>query len=190
MKTRPFKTGAEFEFVILGSRAAVGKRAASFARRDSRGRLSPHRLGLAHSGTTAVSKPLFQMCRLPAQQGPSEAGWAAAAVDAEFAARESAEIESGLAEAGVGVAIFFDGEETVVTKRQDIAGESVALSGIDFDEGAFARLQKFDGLDSEPGQIDKSGVIVEQTNQRHEVQTCRGSWAVGQRRGKNLDFFR
>jgi hypothetical protein len=74
-------------------------------------------------------------------EGAGEAGGATAAVDTEFAAGESAEVESGAAEAGVGVAIFFYGEQSVVAESEDVAGKSVAFHRIDFDELESARLE-------------------------------------------------
>ena len=120
--------------------------------------------------------------RSSAEQGTGEAGGAAAAVDAEFAAGEGADVESGLAEAGVGFVIFFDGEQTIVSESEDVAGQSVALGGIDFDEFESARLQQFDSFHGEPGEIDEGGVVVEQADQGHQMQAGGGSGAVGQRR--------
>ena len=77
---------------------------------------------------------LVHIVTLDAKERPGEAGGAAAAVDADFAAGEGAEVESGGAEAGVGGAIFFDSEQAVVAQGEDVAGERVALGGIDFDE--------------------------------------------------------
>lgn len=78
---------------------------------------------------------------LSPQQRASETGGATAAVDAEFAAREGADVESGLAQAGVRAAIFFDREQTMISQREDVAGEGVALRGIDFDEFESARFE-------------------------------------------------
>ncbi len=50
---------------------------------------------------------------LRAEQRPGQAGWAAAAVDADFAAGKGADIESAVAEAVVGLAIFCDGKQTL-----------------------------------------------------------------------------
>src|ERR1700674_5903821 len=105
--------------------------------------------------------------RLSAVEGAGEAGRATAAVDTEFAAGESAEVESGAAEAGVGVAIFFYGEQAVVAESEYVAGKSVAFRRIDFDELESARLKQFDCFYGEPGEIDEGGVIVEQADQGH-----------------------
>ncbi len=104
--------------------------ATSLCRRQPR-RLSPHRCIF-----------IFHL-RSSAEQGTGEAGGAAAAVDAEFAAGEGAEVESGLAEAGVCFVIFFDGEQTVVSQGEDVAGQGVALGGIDFDEFESAGFEEF-----------------------------------------------
>lgn len=105
--------------------------------------------------------------RSSAEQGTGEAGGAAAAVDAEFAAREGAEVESGLAEAGVCFVIFFDGEQTVGAEGEDVAGQGVALGGIDFEEFESARFEEFYSFYREPGEIDEGGVLVEETDQGH-----------------------
>src|ERR1017187_5990407 len=120
------------------------------------------------------------------QQRARETRGAAAAVDAEFAAGESADVESGLAQAGIRVAIFFDSEQALVAEREDVAGEGVALGVVDCDELESARLEQFDGFDCEPGQIDERGMVVEETDQRHEMQAGGRAGAVGQRRRKNL----
>src|ERR1700722_12672542 len=122
----------------------------------------------------------FKVPLIP-RQWPRQTGRAAAAVDAEFGTGEGAEIESGLAEAGVRVAILFDGEEAIISEGENVAGQGVALGGIDLDEFESTRFEEFDGFPGEPGEIDKGGVIVEQTDQRHEMQA--GGWAgtVGQR---------
>jgi hypothetical protein len=51
------------------------------------------------------------------EERASQARRAAAAVDADLAAGESANIESGIAQAGVSVAIFFDRKQAVVAER-------------------------------------------------------------------------
>ncbi len=113
-----------------------------------------------------ASRPLG-MTSLLAQQWSREAGGAAAAVDTEFGAGESAEIESGVAEPRVGFFVFGDGEQAIITEREHVAGERVALGGIDFDEVEVARFEKFDGFDSKPGKIDQGSVIIEQADERH-----------------------
>ena len=60
--------------------------------------------------------------RLSPQQRTRQAGGAAAAVDAEFAAGEGADVETGGTEFCVGVFIFFYRKETVVAEGQDVAG--------------------------------------------------------------------
>jgi len=45
--------------------------------------------------------------------------------------------------------------------EEDVAGECVALGGIDFDEFVSTRFQEFDGFDGEPGEIDEGGAFVE-----------------------------
>ncbi len=129
------------------------------------------------------------MPRLGAQEGSSEAGGAAAAVDAEFAAGEGANVESVFAQAGVRVAIFFDGEQAIVAKGKDVAGESVTLGVVDLYEFESAGFQEFDGFDGEPGEINERGVIVEQADQGHQMKASAGAGAVGQRRGQNLHAF-
>jgi hypothetical protein len=52
--------------------------------------------------------------RSSAQQGAGQAGGAAAAVDAEFGGGEGAEVETGLAEAGICFFIFFNYQEAIV----------------------------------------------------------------------------
>src|ERR1700735_481666 len=79
--------------------------------------------------------------RLSAVEGAGEAGGATAAVDTEFAAGESAEVESGAEEAGVGVQIFFYGEQAVVAESEDVAGKRVAFRRIDFDQLESERLE-------------------------------------------------
>jgi hypothetical protein len=101
--------------------------------------------------------------RWPAKQGAGEAGGAAAAVDTEFTAGEGAKVESGFAEAGVRFVIFFDGEQTVVSQGENVAGQSIALGGIDFEKVEPARFEELHGLDGEPGEIDEGGVIIEET---------------------------
>jgi hypothetical protein len=54
---------------------------------------------------------------LSAQQRSSKTGRPAAAVDADLAGGEGADVESGPAQAGIGFAIFFDGEQALVAKR-------------------------------------------------------------------------
>jgi hypothetical protein len=103
------------------------------------------------------------VCSSP-HEWSSQTGGATAAVDAEFGGGERAEVESGLAEAGVGFRIFFDSEKAIVAKGEDIAGECVALRGIDFDEVESAGFQEFDGFDGEPGQIDERGVFIKQAD--------------------------
>ena len=60
---------------------------------------------------------------LVTQQGAGEAGGAAAAVNADFGGGEGADIESGLAEAGVGLGIFCDCEQAIISEGENIAGE-------------------------------------------------------------------
>ena len=103
------------------------------------------------------------VCSSP-HEWSSQTGGATAAVDAEFGGREGAEVESGLAEASVGLGIFFYGEETVIAKCEDVAGEGVALGGIDFDEVESAGLEDFDGFDGQPREIDERGMVVEETD--------------------------
>jgi hypothetical protein len=74
-----------------------------------------------------------------AQQRTGQTRWTAAAVDAEFAAGEGAEVESVFTQASVRVAFFFEGEQAIVAEGQDIAGQGFALGGIDFDEPESAR---------------------------------------------------
>lgn len=54
---------------------------------------------------------------LSAQQRSSKTGRPAAAVDADLAGGEGADVESGPAQAGIGFAIFFDGQQALVAKR-------------------------------------------------------------------------
>ena len=129
------------------------------------------------------------LCSTP-QQGASEARRATAAVDAEFGGGEGADIESGATKACVGFLIFFDGEQAIVSQGKDVAGEGVALGGIDFDEFEAARFQEFYGFDREPGEIDQSGVIVEQADQGHQMQAGGGAGTMGERGRENLHSFR
>src|SRR5579863_1767136 len=66
------------------------------------------------------SAVVLSLPRSSAQQGAGQTGGAAAAVDADFAGGESADVKSGVAEAVVGVVILFDGEQAVPTQRQNI----------------------------------------------------------------------
>src|SRR5580658_8557191 len=134
-------------------------------------------------------RPLPYNLYLSPQQWTRQAGGAAAAVDAEFATGEGADVEAGGAETFIGFAVFFEGEQTPAAESKNVAGQHVALGGVDLDEVVTARLEQFDGFDCEPWQVDQSGVFVEQADQRHQVQAGGGSGAVGQRRGKNFDAF-
>ena len=53
-----------------------------------------------------------------------------------------------MAEAAVCFVIFFDSEQTIVSDSEDVAGQGVALGGIDFEEFESAGFEEFDGLDS------------------------------------------
>src|SRR5580700_3896429 len=104
---------------------------------------------------------------LYAQNRAGEAGGATAAVDADFAAGKGADIESGLAKAGVGFVVFFDCQEAIISESEDVAGEGVALGRVDLDKFKSARLKQFDGFNREPGKIDQRAMVVEKADQRH-----------------------
>ena len=94
------------------------------------------------------------------QERAGQASGTAAAVDADFGTREGADVEPGLAQAGVGLAVYFDREQAVAAEGQDVAGQRVALGGIDLNEFESAGLEEFDGFYRQPGEIDQSGVTA------------------------------
>lgn len=101
------------------------------------------------------------------EQGTREAGGTTAAVDADFAAGEGADIEAGAPKAVVGPAIFFDRQESPGAEREDVAGQRVALAVFDFDELVTTRMEQFHGFHGEPREIDQHGLFVEQTDKGH-----------------------
>ena len=64
-----------------------------------------------HRGQTENYRCLFP------QQRTSQTCWATATVDAEVYARESSDVESGLPQTDIGLAIFFDGQQSLVAER-------------------------------------------------------------------------
>ena len=80
-------------------------------------------------------------CCLFPQQRTSQTRWAAATINTEVCAGESADIESSLPQTGIGLAIFFDGQQPLVAEREYVAGQRVALRIIDFNENETARLE-------------------------------------------------
>ena len=92
-----------------------------------------------------------------------------------------------MAEAGVRFVIFFDGEQTIVAQGENVAGQGVALGGIDFEKAESAGFEQFHSFYREPGKIDEGSVIVEETYQRHQMKAGGGSGAVGEWRGENFD---
>lgn len=104
------------------------------------------------------------------EQRAGEAGGAAASVDADLAAGEGSHIETGLAEAGVGSMVLSNCHQALPAQREYVASEGVALGIVDLDEAESARLEEFDGFHSQPGEIDQRGLLVEQADQRHQVQ--------------------
>ena len=95
-----------------------------------------------------------------------------------------------MAKAGVSFVIFFDGKQTIVSESEDVAGQGVALGGIDFEEFESAGFEEFYSFYREPGEIDEGGMIVEETDQGHQMEACGGSGAVREWRGENFDSFR
>src|SRR5262249_56195738 len=79
------------------------------------------------------------------QHRRGKTGWAAAPVDAEFAAREGADVESGSSQFSIRFLILFDGKQTLASERQNVAGQSVALGILNLNEIKTARPQQFDG---------------------------------------------
>src|SRR5579863_10249090 len=69
---------------------------------------------------------------LASQQRPGQTRRSPAAVDAQLGARESADVESGSPQLGIGLCVLFQGEQTPVAQREHVTGESVALRIVDF----------------------------------------------------------
>src|SRR5271154_6164518 len=88
----------------------------------------------ARSPTSRVRGPVSAGSCLSPQERARQAGGAAAAVDAEFAAGEGVDVEAGGAQAGVGFAVLFNGQQALAAEREDVAGQRVALGGVDLDE--------------------------------------------------------
>jgi len=124
-----------------------------------------------------------------AQQGAREARGAAAAVDADLAAGERADVESGGTQFVVRFAILFDGDQTFSAEGQNVAGQRVALGIVDLDEFESARLEQFDSLYRKPWEIDHGGAFVQQADQGHQVEASRRPRSVGKRGRDHVDIF-
>src|SRR6185437_9237151 len=127
--------------------------------------------------------------RLTAPKRTRQAGGATTAVDAQFGARESAHVESCLAQAVVGFFVLCEGKKSPVSKRKNIAGERVAFGWINLDTVVTALSQQFDGFHRQPGQINHGSALIKQTNQRHQMQTGRRTDAMRQWSGDHFDTF-
>ena len=90
-------------------------------------------------------------CLCP-EQWPSQAGWAASAVDAQRGTGEGSNIESRRAQLLICLCIFFQGEQTLLPQRQYVAGQRLPLGIVDLDVRRQSR-------DVEISVVDREGPV-------------------------------
>jgi len=102
---------------------------------------------------------------------------------------KGAEVESGVAKGGCWSWDFLLWpRRPIISQSEDVAGECVALGGIDFDEFCNLRdFKEFDGFDGEPGEIDEA---VRSSSRLISDMRCRqGGWSGTVREWSGDNFY-
>ena len=79
--------------------------------RREKGESIPKRIRFSDKKLSPEDSPIVK--RSTAQRGTRQAGWSATAVDADLAAGESTDVESGFAQAIIRLKVFFDRKQTL-----------------------------------------------------------------------------
>src|SRR5215469_2104354 len=138
-----------------------------------------------------TSRALFEFgeseTRLVAEQGPGQAGRPSTSIDREFAAGKRSYVESRRTQAFVGPEVLFNRQQSPATQREHVTSKRLAFGIVDIDQLKCPLFEQFYRLHGEPGPIDECGLLIEDADQRHQMQALRATGAMRQRSGDDID---